>query len=203
MAKAPQAEATFDPNYQTMVEILANPRQAASIRPNPNEVVDGAFDMDAAKKGQLVKTVTADIPRGTRHEKELPAAIPFVCSCGHVRRVVDSERNFTCESGSCSLFWQKQYTPTDDLDPETGDPIMEPVTKQYTSKKGDTYLLPVIVGRPRGAVVREEMKRRREAKQEDYAQPQGPTSQERAEAKSTAQKWYPPKYDEPTDGGEA
>lgn len=180
------------PDWEKILAVFDRPRQEIKMPVQGGLMMDGAWDLKAAQNSELVmrgigvKTLSSDIGKSNA-KVETPTAFLFVCKCGFIRRVVDSEVNFTCErpkddrGDGCNIFWSKEVSPsTEKYNPETGDPLMEVVLEEMAAPSGRKYMLPRITGRYIHEVRREEFARRKARGEPETAQPGMEPSHEKA-----------------------
>lgn len=181
------------PDWEKILAILDSPRQEIRTPVQGGLMMDGSWDRQAAQNPNMlaagigVKRLVSDIGK-TYGAVEAPTAFLFVCKCGFIRRVVDSEVNFTCErprndqGEGCNIYWSKEVASSQSkYDPETGDPLMEVVVEECeTPKLKRKYLLPRITGRYVNEVKREEFARRKARGEQEVAQPILEASHEKA-----------------------
>lgn len=173
MAEAAKKPKRFTPNWEAIMKVLGDPKQEA-IYVNRNTdpgTMDGAWDFTAMQKGLGMRRVAADIGKSTS-EIQTPSGFVFVCgNCGYARRVVDSEQSFSCErpndSGpsGCGVIWEVQLEDADEINPNTGVAYRKPKLQERAAigKMARKYLMPEIVGRYLGDMIRETAEARRAA----------------------------------------
>jgi len=150
------------PQWDKIMAILATPSQSAVFADTTNwvspnqpaqfESLDGAWDHTAAQKGLGMRRVAADVGK-SNGPVDVPSGFVFVCSCGHARRVVDSEHAFSCERPNgkgipgCGILWQKDsYLDEEDIHPTSGLPIAKARLEERKAPNGRVYMMPIIKG---------------------------------------------------------